>query len=112
MLTRANVTRPLHLSTPRSEYIERCSEKHVGEMIEIGLEAWGTLLAILCIGLACDWLEKEAYEATGEEYYGVFNDPQACSSSMVSRARKGENGENIECGWCGGYDGCGGECGE
>jgi hypothetical protein len=29
-------------------------------MIEIGLEAWGTLLAILCVGLAGSWFESQA----------------------------------------------------
>ena len=43
-----------------SDYIERCSEKHVGHMIEIGMEAWGTLLAILGIGLAASWFESQA----------------------------------------------------
>ena len=28
-------------------------------MIEIGLEAWGTLLAVLCIGLGGEWFEKQ-----------------------------------------------------
>ena len=42
-----------------SDYIERCSEKHVGEMIEIGLEAWGTLLAVLFVGLGGSWFETE-----------------------------------------------------
>ena len=33
-------------------------------MIEIGLEAWGTLLAVLCIGLGGEWFENCAVVPT------------------------------------------------
>ena len=53
-----------------SDYIEKCSEKHVGDMIEIGLEAWGTLLVILVVGVAGSALEQRI--GHGED---IFNDP-------------------------------------
>jgi hypothetical protein len=55
-----------------SEYIERCTEKHVGDLIDIEPGAWGGLLAILCVGLAGSWLQsREDDPATADPRMGT-----------------------------------------
>lgn len=55
-----------------ADYIHNCSKHHVGEMIEIGLEAWSTLLAILCIGLAGTWFEAQATDEAPLVHVGTL----------------------------------------